>query len=147
MTKNCGNLNGGKWLLFASFTSNSRGVAILIRNSINVKVNAIFKDPNGRFLIISATLNELPVTLVNVYGPNNDDPDFLLEVFAEIDQFDNEFLIVGGDFNTVIDHLDYQGSRQHHSNIKTSEMLSVIMEEYGLCDVWRSFHPGLKKIH
>ena len=135
----------GEVAFFASFTSNSRGVAILIRNSINVKVNAIFKDPNGRFLIISATLNELPVTLVNVYGPNNDDPDFLLEVFAEIDKFDNEFLIVGGDFNTVIDHLDYQGSRQHHSNIKTSEMLSVIMEEYGLCDVWRSFHPGLKK--
>ena len=75
MTKIFGNLNGGSGF-FASFTSNSRGVAILIINSIIVKVNAIFKDHNGKFFIISATLNELPATLVNVYGPNNDDPNF-----------------------------------------------------------------------
>ena len=34
---------------FSSFSSNSRGVAILIRNSVSVKVNSVIKDPNGRF--------------------------------------------------------------------------------------------------
>ena len=135
----------GEFAFFASFTSNSRGVAILIRNSVTLKVNSIFKDPNGRFLVLDVLLNKLPLTLINVYAPNNDDPNFLLEVFAEADKIDNPFLIVGGDFNSVIGPLDYQGSREHHSNSKARETLSVIMDEYGLCDVWRVFHPNLKK--
>ena len=66
----------GEFAWFASFSSNSRGVAILIRNSISVKVFSVFCDPNGRFLILNCKLNDVPVTLVNIYAPNNDDPDF-----------------------------------------------------------------------
>ena len=99
---------------FASFSSNSRGVAILIRNSVSVKVNSYFCDPNGIFLFLNATLNDIPVTLVNIYAPNNDDPHFLLEVFAEIDKFDNSSLIIRGDLNAAISPLDYQGTRQQH---------------------------------
>ena len=82
---------------------------------------------------------------MNVYAPNNDDPEFLLEVFAEIDKFNNSSLIIGGDFNAVIGPLDYQGTRHQHSNSKVREMLSVIMEEYNLIDVWRNFHPTLRQ--
>ena len=146
--KNDENLWKSQWgesAWFASFSSNSRGVAILIRNSVSVKVISIFRDPGGRFLILKSVLNELPVTLVNIYAPNQDDPAFLLEVFAEIDKLESPVLIVGGDFNAVIGPLDYQGTRQQHFNKKTSEMISVIMEEYGLVDIWRSFHPTLKQ--
>ena len=38
---------------FSSYSSNSRGVAILIRNSVSIKVNSSFYDPNGRFLILN----------------------------------------------------------------------------------------------
>ena len=135
----------GESAWFASFSSNSRGVAILIRNSISVKVISVFYDPNGRFLILNCKLNDVPVTLVNIYAPNNDDPDFLLEVFAEMDKFDNSSLIIGGDFNAVIGPLDYQGTRQQHSNSKVSDMLSVIIDEYNLVDVWRHYHPTLRQ--
>ena len=131
------------WL--ASFSSNSRGVAILVSNSVSVKVNSSFYDPNGRLLILNAIFNDIPVTLVNIYAPNNDDPDFLLEVFAEIDKYDNSSLIIGGDFNAVISHLDYQGTRQRHSNVRVSNMISDIIEEYNLIDVWRHFHPTLRQ--
>ena len=66
----------GEHAFFASFSSNSRGVAILIRKSISLVVKSVFRDPNGRFIILNALLNDLPLTLVNVYAPNNDDPDF-----------------------------------------------------------------------
>ena len=68
-----------------------------------------------------------------------------MEVFAEIDKFENSSLIVGGDFNAVIGPLDYQGTRQRHSNSKVSDMLSVIIDEYNLVDVWRNFHPTLRQ--
>ena len=101
--KNYDNLWKSQWgesAWFASFSSN-RGVAIIIRNSVSVKVISIFRDPAGRFLILKTVLNELLVTLVNIYAPNQDDPAFLLEVFAEIDKLESPVLIVGGDFNAV----------------------------------------------
>ena len=104
-------------------------------------MNSSFYDPNGRFFILNAIFNDIHVTLVNIYAPNNDDPDFLLEVFAEIDKFDNSSLIIGGDFNPVLSHLDYQGTRQQHSNVRVSNMISDIIEECNLIDVWRHFHP------
>ena len=71
----------GEHAWFSSYSSNNRGVAILIRNSAAPKFHSLFSDPNGRFLIISVTINDLHLLLVNVYGPNNDDPEFFLEVF------------------------------------------------------------------
>ena len=71
--------------IFACFSSNSKCVAINFRNSINLKIKGNYKDLNGRSLILNTLLNDIPVTLVNVYGPNQDDADFLLKVFVEID--------------------------------------------------------------
>ena len=135
----------GEKAWFSSFSSNSRGVAILIRNSVSLVFNSFYTDPNGRFLIISVVINGLPVVLVNIYAPNNDDPDFFLDVFAKIDQFNYSSLIVGGDFNAVLGPLDYQGGRPHHSNVKSSDMISILMDEFNLCDIWRNFHPNLRQ--
>ena len=53
-------------------------------------------------------------------------------MFAKIDNCNDTSLIVGGDFNRVIgpSGSDYQGSRPQHSNMKSSEMLSVLIEGY-----------------
>ncbi len=118
----------GEHAWFSSYSSNSRGVAILIRNPIAPVVQSLYSDPNGRFLIILISFNGLSLLLVNVYAPNNDDPDFFLELFAKIDQFNYTSLIVGGDFNAVLGPLDYQGSRSKHCNVKASEMISLLME-------------------
>ena len=135
----------GDQAFFSSFNSASRGVAILFSKTVSVKVHSIFRDPEGRFIVLKACINELPLTLVNIYAPNRDDPDFLLKVFSEMDKLSSPFLIVGGDFNLVINSLDYQGTRSEHSNKKSSEMLSILMEDLGLIDVWRHFHPLLRQ--
>ena len=72
----------GELAFFSSFNSASRGVAILIRKTVSVQVLSIFSDPEGRFIILKAILNDLQMTLVNIYAPNKDDSDFLLKVFA-----------------------------------------------------------------
>ena len=108
-------------------------------------LDSSYIDPNGRYLIISASINEVPLVLVNLYGPNNDDPNFFLEVFNKVDQFKYASIICAGDFNAVLGHLDYQGGRDTHSNVKSSEMLTTLMEEFNLCDIWRTFNPNLKQ--
>ena len=81
---------------------------------------------------------------MNLYALNSDDPDFFLEVFAKINQFNYTSIIVG-DFNAVLGPLDYNGSKDKHSNVKSSEMISMLMDDYNLCDIWHDFHPNLKQ--
>ena len=68
----------GEQIWFSSYSSNSRGVAILIRYSINLTLYSLYSDPSGRFLIMSVSINNLSLLLVNIYTPNNDDPNFFL---------------------------------------------------------------------
>ena len=143
--KNFGKINGANMHGSQITLAIVRGVAILIRNSVPLVFKSIFKDPNGRFLIISVTIDNLPNILVNVYGPNNDDPNFFLNSFAEIDKFDDSNLIVGGDFNAVLGPLDYRGSQSHHSNKKSKDMINILIDEFNLIDIWRHFNPNLKQ--
>lgn len=45
-----------------------RGVAILFKSTI--------ADKEGMYLIIAGELYSLPITLINMYGPNTDSPSF-----------------------------------------------------------------------
>ena len=61
-------------------------------------------DPEGRFLIVSGSLNSIPITLVNVYGPNFDSPLFFQKVFNSIPNLSDN-VVTGGDFNCIMDPL------------------------------------------
>ena len=135
----------GEKIWFSSHNSKSRGVAILIRNSVSLIFKSMYNDPNGRYLLLSASVNDIPVLLINLYGPNHDDPDFFLEVFSKVDQFEYSSILCAGDFNVVLGPLDYQGAKERHSNVKASNMLLALIEEYNLCDIWRRFHENLKQ--
>jgi hypothetical protein len=61
-----------------SYSSNARGVPVLFSNNFEYNIHKVLEDPNGNYIIIDLTItNCLRLTLVNIYGPNNDDPDFL----------------------------------------------------------------------
>lgn len=135
----------GEHAWFANGSSNSRGVAILLRKTIPIKFCSMYKDSAGRYLILSLKINDIPIVLTNVYGPNNDDPNFFLDMFTQIDKFDAFNLVIAGDFNAVLGPLDYQGSQPHHSNKKSKEIISILMDEFNLIDVWRHFNPNLKQ--
>ena len=59
---------------FTSYASNSRGVAILFKNSFEFKVHRDIKDKNANFIILDILVSDYRFTLVAVYGPNKDNP-------------------------------------------------------------------------
>ena len=63
--------------IFSSFTSQSRGVAILFKNNFEFKLKNVIDDTGGNFLIATIHTNEVDITLANIYAPNNDNPEFL----------------------------------------------------------------------
>ena len=96
-------LANGVTTLFSCCSSNKAGVGILFNNNFNLKILKAFVDPNGRFVICDIETNSKLLTLANVYAPNEDDPDFFQAVFSHLSSFHCEEIIIGGDFNLVLD--------------------------------------------
>ena len=138
---------GSQWgghCWFSSFSSNSRGVGILIKANHKISINSISRDPEGRFLILDIVIDGFHVILVNLYGPNNDDPEFYFDVFSKLDNFDSSRMLIAGDLNVALGPLDYRGSCLEHKNISSRKALLSLMDEFNLIDLWRNEHPTLR---
>lgn len=62
--------------------------------------------------MVVGEFHSTPVTLLNIYGPNNDDPEFFKKVLNLIPDVSSTNLIIGGDFNLVLDtYLDRSSSQ------------------------------------
>ena len=57
----------------------------------------------GHFIICDLETNGKLLTLANLYGPNEDDAIFFTSFFDHLSDFKCEEIIIGGDFNLVLD--------------------------------------------
>jgi exonuclease III len=57
---------------FSPYKRNSRGVMVLFRNNFEQKVENIYSYENGNYLILDMLMPNFRLTLVNIYGPNDD---------------------------------------------------------------------------
>ena len=126
-------------------TSNSRGVGILVAAHVNFNLLKEYTDTERRVVIIEIEINERKLTLCSSYGYNEDKPDFFQSVIDNLDLFDYESLIWGGDHNVVLNLLlDKKGGRfQTHEKCKN--LLIAWKDEHEVDDVWRVQHPNALK--
>lgn len=75
---------------FSNFSSQSRGVAIFINNNFEYKIHGVDRDNNGNKLTLDITIEGIRLSLINIYGPNRDDPHFYSEIYADILGQDNQ---------------------------------------------------------
>ena len=88
---------------FSSYNSNSRGVAVLFNNNFEFKVKDIDKGDRGSYIILTVRIKEIDILLVNLYGPNRDEPEFYNTLKEKIMELDNPNVILAGDRNMVLD--------------------------------------------
>ena len=125
---------------FNSFNSQSRGVSILFNNNFDFKIKKEIKDKSGNFLILLMNTQDRDIALVNIYGPNVDNPQFYKDIKHCLSQLTYSGLIIGGDWNLVMDpNLDYHNYR-NVNNVKSQEQVVEMMEELSLIDVWREIN-------
>ena len=127
----------------AGANSNSKGVAILFSPSFQYKVHNVHRDPNGCFLALDVTILEIRTTLINIYGPSDKDkPEFIDEIMTVINEYQNEIIIAGGDWNCILNmKID---SRNYTSTINRPKMRTKIKDfiaDNNLIDVFRELHP------
>lgn len=126
----------------AHFNSRQRGVAILIHKNISFINNNTITDPEGRFIIINITIHNTPTTIACIYGPNKDDSSFFHTFFTSLSNLSDSPIIIGGDFNTVLNpSLDRSNNSNSTRNCQSIETIKQFMSDFGLGDGWRLKHP------
>jgi len=140
---------GGK-IYFSHGSHNSRGVAVVCKNGSNIDVKQIHRDNNGRIIIVNFVKNELHFVLTNIYAPNTEimQTNFytdLKQIFLDKTFEDNDKIIVGGDYNCVLNaNLDKKGG-----NVKVKESvvkkINEIIDTFELVDIWRRLNPEVRR--
>ena len=81
----------GYKVIFNSYDSRSRGVAIFFNNNFEFNITDTYTDNTGNFIIICLEVDSRKLVLVNSYGPNKDDPDFyknILKIITKLNYSD-----------------------------------------------------------
>ena len=138
-------------ILFSHGTNLSRGVAILIPDSIEPRLNIsnIHTDSEGRMVLLEGEIDDNPVVIINLYAPTKDQENlqlqFLKQVIECLEKYNDKNVIIGGDFNICLNNnLDKRGGKKENAS-KSSNFLNSLIEEYNLSDIWRIRNPTEQK--
>lgn len=130
--------------LFSSNNSRSRGVAILFNNNFEFEIVDTIKDTQGNYIITVLKVFNKYITLVNLYGPNKDHPDFFHTIQKKVENiWPTNIVIMGGDWNLVLDpSVDYHNYK-HNNNINSQETVIDMLTKMELVDIWRELNPEI----
>ena len=124
---------------FSNFASNSRGVAVLLNNNFECKVQRVEKDDNGNMLILDIQIEDSIITLINIYGPNRDDPEFYKCILQKINDTENQ-VIIAGNFNLILNPDEDAVNYVNINNPKAREEVLNMIIETNLVDVWKELN-------
>lgn len=120
---------------------------ILARKHLPLTSSVCLRDEHGRLLAFKITINGTPYTIVTLYAPTQDKPQEQVDTLDRLEEFLSEMepvnLIVGGDFNCLMDPLLDKSSSSPTSSSTDAvrSKISTIMSEWNLVDIWR-IPPG-----
>ncbi|XP_017347357.1 uncharacterized protein LOC108278470 isoform X2 [Ictalurus punctatus] len=122
---------------FTEYSSQNKGVAILIRDTVQFEYICHDVDSSGGYIVLFCHLYGELYTLVNVCKHKKDKivlnslKDYLMERAEGV-------LVVGGDFNSLLD------PRVDHNPPKSRESPSKVLEDFiaslNLRDTWSNIH-------
>ena len=95
--------------------------------------------------MVDIKLESKILTLVNIYAPNEDKPTFFQHVLNQLLCFDCSEMILGRDFNLVLDvKKDKKGGRPvtHNNLLKEDKHIASVLD---LIDIWRCFNPEAQR--
>ena len=57
---------------------------ILINKNVNLNVHIVRNDSQGRWILLNLKVDEKEIWLINLYGPNQDDPYFFENIYTNL---------------------------------------------------------------
>ena len=94
-------------------------VTIFILDKIDLKIKKITRDKEGHYTMIKGSIQEEDVTIVNIYAPNTEAPQYIRKTLTDIKAEIVSNTIIVRDFNTLLhqwtDHQNRKLKRKHKS--------------------------------
>ena len=81
-------------------------MAILISDKIDFEIKAVKRDKEGHSLMIKKSIQEVDITIINIYAPNIGAPQYIRHMLTSMKGEINIHTIIVGDFNTLLTLLD-----------------------------------------
>ena len=139
---------GNEWggnVLFSHGKTDAKGVMVLVNKSSNIEICEWSYDDEGRVIYALICMYGKEILIVNVYAPNEDDPSFYKNVFEQILKYGATFVVIGGDYNLVLDVSIDKSGGLNRTNVKAQSCVKEFMELLELNDAWRVKHPNLRE--
>ena len=77
-------MRGWKNIFHANGKQKKAGVAILISDKIDLKIKKIARDKEGHYIMIKRSTQEEDITIVNIYAPNIEAPQYVRQTLTDI---------------------------------------------------------------
>jgi len=95
-------------MYFSHGSVHSRGVLVLIKNSLEFQIKSMPQDKEGCVIVLEALVQDQKFLLVNIYAPNkmSEQTYFFDKIKEELDNIDVDDdcrKLIGGDFNVILD--------------------------------------------
>ncbi|KAJ8048499.1 LINE-1 retrotransposable element ORF2 protein [Holothuria leucospilota] len=134
----------GYELYFSGDRTNARGAAILLNNNFPFKMKRVDYNADCNYVAISVEIGRQDFTILSIYGPNRDSPNFYHHLGDILGELNDTFVILGGDWNCVLDSsLDCDGYLHDNNPIARSAILNML-NDYDLSDFYRVIHANRK---
>jgi len=104
-------------MVFSHGNSECAGVSVfMFWNGFNFKVNDSILHQNGPYIVLDLAVSEQRLTLVSLYGYNDDKPELLNEILQKSATFVYTMFLFCGDCNIVQNKTDYTYNVIHDRN-------------------------------
>ena len=95
-------VRGGKKIFHANGNQKKAGVAILISDKIDFKINTITRDKEEHYIMIKGSIQEEAITIINIYTRNIGAPQYIRQLLTAVKEEIDSYTIIVGDFNTSL---------------------------------------------
>ena len=131
-------------VILSGNSTNSNGVAILFSNNFDFKIHNCKKDKNGCYIALDLEIEGNRFSLVNIYGPSSgDDPTFFDNIEQLILEFNNNKIIIAGDWNCTINfEIDNKNYSSSMYRARIRNRILDLMTQFELVDIWRINNPN-----
>uniref|UniRef100_A0A8C6CRE0 Endonuclease/exonuclease/phosphatase domain-containing protein n=1 Tax=Moschus moschiferus TaxID=68415 RepID=A0A8C6CRE0_MOSMO len=88
--------------------------------------------------MIKGSVQEEDITILNIYAPNIEAPQYVRQLLTSMKGEINNNTIIVGDFNTPLTPMDRSTKQKIN---KETQSLNDTIDQLDLIDLYRTFHP------
>ena len=119
------------------------GVAILISDKIDFKIKTITRDKEGHYIMIKGSIQEVHITIVNIYASNIGAPQYIRQILTAIrgEIYRNTKIV--GDLNTPLSPMERSSKMKIN---KETQAVNDTLNKMDLIDI-QGIPSQNKRIH